>query len=166
MEFIMKKNDLYTPKQEVQPVKKPVEKLPYGLEKLVKHATYVMSNNTNNTPSSVVITNTLLLAISKTLPNQFNLEESLVTKRVDERLKKITSIILEDFKKPNTDKKDYLTKLLKEVWVEKEKPVYAAKPVAAKKPIVKKNKPNDRTKKSHSEPKVAPTIIVKKHKIV
>lgn len=162
----MKKNDLYTPKQEVQQVKKPVEKLPYGLEKLVKHATYVMNNNTNNTPSSVVITNTLLLSISKTLPIQFNLEESLVTKRVDERLKKITAIILEDFKKPNTDKKEYLTKLLKEVWVEKDKPVQAVKPVAAKKPIVKKAKPYDKNKKAQSEVKVVPTIIVKKHKLV
>lgn len=164
----MKKNDQYTPKSDVQQlVKKPVVQLPYGLEKLVKHASYVMNNNTSNTPSSVIITNTLLLAISKTLPVQFNLEESLVTKRVDERLKKITSMILEDFKKPQVDKKEYLTKLLKEVWVEKDKPTQTTKPVGAKNtPVVKqKIKPNHKNKPKSFEPKVVPTIIVKKNKL-
>lgn len=163
----MKKNDLYTPKAEVQLAKKPVEKLPYGVEKLAKHAANTLNSNTNTTPSSVIITNSLLLAISKTLPVQFNLEESLVTKRVDERLKKITSMILEDFKKPQTDKKEYLIKLLKEVWVEKEKPAQTVKAPIAKKPVAKTNKPYNKNKaKIVNEPKVAPTIIVKKHKVI
>lgn len=136
-------------------------KKPFGLAVAVKIAQEAIKDNV--APSSVVISNLFYLQKSTVFPKELSKEFFTNTKyQAGEVEKKIIAKLLDAFKRPQVNVQELLEGTLVDGWVKKVPPKPAAKVAPVKAKAHKKPTKTVTPKKEI----VAPTIIVKKAKII
>jgi hypothetical protein len=136
-------------------------KKPFGLAVAVKVAHEAIKNNI--APSSVVLSNLFFLQKSTVFPKDLDMHFFASAKQQSNELEKKAIIkLLDAMKQPQVNLQQLFENAFEAAWVKK----IAPKPVVKMAPVKSKAKKKPTKTVAVKKPVVAPTIIVKKAKII
>lgn len=139
------------------------EQQKFGLKIAVKNALDAIQEG--KAPSSIVLSNLFFLQKSEIFPKHLDKEFFFVQKyQVSDQDKKLIVKILDELKKPQVDKQQFLESCFFENWTKKKAPI-SDKPVHKKIATNKSPQAKSKPKALPKQDKAAPTIIVKKVKL-